>query len=234
MANNSDETFMWKRAGGDLEQVDDTWDDSLLIAAYEKATKQVNQALKSSKSPVSGRKKINRSRNSSISQSSDTERERRLAQPSSSTWSIDQHCSSTYTEDGVDYEAQVIKIMPKKRSCIVRYLGYNNEEEQWLDNLKPSQGPNARQTQIEEAALDALASEDPDVPTAPQVFSPIIEPSRKRLVGPPPMSIFQEGTESQEDESLASMLMSWYMSGYHTGYYRAMKQSKACQCKCKP
>jgi survival motor neuron protein len=39
---------------------------------------------------------------------------------------------------------------------------------------------------------------------------------------PPPILSSFGGNE--DDEALASMLMSWYMSGYHTGYYQAMKK----------
>lgn len=40
----------------------------------------------------------------------------------------------------------------------------------------------------------------------------------------PSLSSSTSGTGSEEDEALASMLMSWYMNGYHTGYYQAMKK----------
>lgn len=41
----------------------------------------------------------------------------------------------------------------------------------------------------------------------------------------PPHLLHQRGGVPQEDEAMASMLMSWYTSGYHTGYYQV---SSAC------
>ena len=41
---------------------------------------------------------------------------------------------------------------------------------------------------------------------------------------PPPFVGMPGNHGREEDEALASMLMSWYMSGYHTGYYQAMKK----------
>lgn len=249
MANsNEGETYLWKRTGPSKE--DDAWDDSMLIDAYDKATKQVNKALKSHKSPVVDRKKDVRTRQSSVSNSSDTEKEPNLgARPKAPVWKIGQHCSCTYSEDGIDYEAQIIKLLSSGKSCIVRYFGYNNEEEQLFSNLKPSLGKESRQTQIEEAALDRLNSEgleqnlvgqgDSSVDRSAktdlnQEMPSVAGSSRKRLVPPPPTAFNDSNCpQVQEDDGLASMLMSWYMSGYHTGYYRALKLQKQSQCsKC--
>jgi len=46
---------------------------------------------------------------------------------------------------------------------------------------------------------------------------------------PPPMPphlLRHQGNVPEEDEAMASMLMSWYTSGYHTGYYQAMRDLK--------
>lgn len=48
---------------------------------------------------------------------------------------------------------------------------------------------------------------------------------------PPPFPI--EDSIVNEDEALASMLMSWYMSGYHTGYYQGLRQSQINSCPSK-
>ncbi|XP_067123922.1 survival of motor neuron protein isoform X1 [Centruroides vittatus] len=48
---------------------------------------------------------------------------------------------------------------------------------------------------------------------------------------PPPFPI--EDSIVNEDEALASMLMSWYMSGYHTGYYQGLRQSQINPCSSK-
>ncbi|EJD73931.1 hypothetical protein LOAG_18683 [Loa loa] len=41
------------------------------------------------------------------------------------------------------------------------------------------------------------------------------------LVPPPPIA-FTNLPSPDDDEALASMLMSWYMTGYHTGYYQSI------------
>ncbi|KAM3720565.1 Survival motor neuron protein [Dirofilaria immitis] len=45
------------------------------------------------------------------------------------------------------------------------------------------------------------------------------------MVPPPPMA-FNNLPAPDNDEALASMLMSWYMTGYHTGYYQALQDKK--------
>ncbi|VDO70805.1 unnamed protein product [Onchocerca flexuosa] len=39
-------------------------------------------------------------------------------------------------------------------------------------------------------------------------------------LAPPPPIAFSNLPVPNDDEALASMLMSWYMTGYHTGYYQ--------------
>lgn len=163
------------------------------------------------------------------------------------TPSIGKYCRATYTEDGKDYEAVIIDSYPSAGSCLVRYIGYNNEEFVSISNLKESLGEDARRKQEAEAlAADQDIEEDSargDSSTPP--------PSTQKAKGaargtssnwsqektgqqsdipfpppPPTLSFLQSGRRTEEDEALASMLMSWYMSGYHTGYYQAMKKYK--------
>uniref|UniRef100_A0A915JU60 Survival motor neuron Tudor domain-containing protein n=1 Tax=Romanomermis culicivorax TaxID=13658 RepID=A0A915JU60_ROMCU len=42
----------------------------------------------------------------------------------------------------------------------------------------------------------------------------------------PPTFLTSNRSKIDENEAMASMLMSWYMSGYHTGYYQALQDSK--------
>lgn len=55
------------------------------------------------------------------------------------------------------YEAAIATINPHTARCIVRYLGYNNEEELPLGALQRSKGETARRRQLEAAACDALS-----------------------------------------------------------------------------
>ncbi|XP_051977142.1 survival motor neuron protein 1-like isoform X2 [Xyrauchen texanus] len=53
-------------------------------------------------------------------------------------------------------------------------------------------------------------------------WPPMIPPGPPMIPPPPPMS----PDTMEDDETLGSMLISWYMSGYHTGYYMGLKQGR--------
>jgi len=154
------------------------------------------------------------------------------------SWKVASFCRCIYSEDNVEYEAQIKKLLPGELSCLVTYIGYNNEEKQLISNLKSTLGKAARQAQTREATIDeslsGVAEEAANVVGQPSKAEPQSQHSnRKRFVPPmPPPPDFFDNAGNHEDDALASMLMSWYMSGYHTGYYRALKLSKS-QCSCK-
>ena len=52
-------------------------------------------------------------------------------------WRVGQHCQAVYSEDGEVYEALILSVHPEDGKCVVRYLGYENEEEQLLSDLLP-------------------------------------------------------------------------------------------------
>jgi len=219
------ESFVWTKGSA---ADDDVWDDRLLIEAYERASKQANAALKK-------KSKLSSSRTSSMSDlekgdTAESNKPRKLV-----AWKLNHFCRCIYAEDGIEYEAQIKKLLPEEESCLVKYIGYNNEEKQLLSSLKKTRGKEARQTQINESVLDeplnSISDEAAKFASRSKVES---KESRKRFVPPmPPPPAFFDNSGSPEDEALASMLMSWYMSGYHTGYYRALKLSKS-HCNCKP
>ena len=161
------------------------------------------------------------------------------------------YCRCPYSEDGRDYEAVICDVYPTSDSVLVRYIGYENEEVRPISLLKNSAGEQARQKQTEMALIDKSQeetvcddeedTEDPssspervDVEassSSQKNSSPVKRTSSERQepnvppqVFPPcPPPLISSGN-SEEDEALASMLMSWYMSGYHTGYFQAMKK----------
>jgi len=72
-------------------------------------------------------------------------------------WSVGEFCRATFTEDGTEYEGKLTSIevdSDGNKYGIVCYLGFENEETQWLDDLKPSQGDEARSKQIRDAKGD--------------------------------------------------------------------------------
>ena len=72
-------------------------------------------------------------------------------------WAVGEFCRATFTEDGTEYEGKLTTIevdSDGNKYGIVCYLGFENEETQWLDELKPSQGDEARAKQIRGAKGD--------------------------------------------------------------------------------
>lgn len=145
-------------------------------------------------------------------------------------WKINDDCRLIYLEDGIEYEAKIIELDVENSICLVRYYGYENEEWRDLKDLKPSSGKEARQSQIETSkqwreSFSAKAENEIN-----SQFSEVnLDDNSCRMIPPPPPLLGQmfpkmsKDNLLDEDDVLASMLMSWYMTGFHTGYYQAQK-----------
>jgi hypothetical protein len=145
---------------------------------------------------------------------------------------------AVFTEDGLLYPAEIIKIFENK--CVIRYLYYLNEEEKYLDDLidyddeeenddldmveeecvkpkdnqKKSLNMNQKNSNLEEKFKNVNLSDSakqPPPPPPPPFYPPL-------LPIPPPLLTTNNSNENV-NQSLHSMLMSWYMAGYHTGYH---------------
>lgn len=64
---------------------------------------------------------------------------------------------STFTDDGVDYEAEVLSVN-ENDTCLIRYIGYGNEDRVKMENLVPSWGLEAREEQRILAEADQQGS----------------------------------------------------------------------------
>lgn len=149
-------------------------------------------------------------------------------------------CRATYREDGVDYEAVVVSIDPHG-NCLIKFLGYGNEQYTAMKELVASWGEEFRLEQIEAATQDesCLGTSADDLDSNASTLNSDREAEQNfiqtkahghgnkkrkgRAVGPPPMPPMPPGTG---DESLHAMLMAWYMSGYYTGVYDAQQKSR--------
>ena len=64
-------------------------------------------------------------------------------------WHIGDSCRAVYSEDELIYDAVIISLDESSNTCVVRFCGYGNEEEQNLDDLLPplskKDGKSARQ-----------------------------------------------------------------------------------------
>lgn len=165
-------------------------------------------------------------------------------------YALGDYVRATYDDDGVDYEAQIISF-EDNGYCLVKFLGYGNEQLIKNDELLPSWGLAARKKQMAEAA-DVLSGTDINY-EEDETGSEASATNKKRsnrnkkkhngthlnaeffnlnaatshsnvpfLPPPPPMPpMLNDLTEDSED--LSAMLMAWYMSGYYTGFYQGRK-----------
>uniref|UniRef100_A0A2M4BTR1 Putative mrna splicing protein smn survival motor neuron n=1 Tax=Anopheles marajoara TaxID=58244 RepID=A0A2M4BTR1_9DIPT len=74
------------------------------------------------------------------------------------TFEIGDYVRATY-DDGIDYEAKIIGF-GTHGDCLIRYVGYNNEQTVLLEELVPSWGRKARRQQRAEAAEAEAAAAD--------------------------------------------------------------------------
>lgn len=129
-------------------------------------------------------------------------------------------------EDGVDYEARIMKIDLKSGDAHIKYVGYNNEETVNLSMLLPTWGKKQRKLQ----KLAAQADKKAKAPKAPPIKIPSNlaygnKSDPKLLIPPPPPMGPMMEDDDEDAEYLSAMLMSWYMSGYYTGLYQGRKEA---------
>ena len=53
-------------------------------------------------------------------------------------WNNGDRCMAVFTEDGQVYEAVILCINQSAKTCLVKYVGYGNEELQALSALLPA------------------------------------------------------------------------------------------------
>nr|XP_046917303.1 survival motor neuron protein-like [Dermatophagoides farinae] len=160
-----------------------------------------------------------------------------------SNWKQGDYCRLIYSEDNNEYEAQIIDLNYSNDLCFIRYIGYENEEWRQLSELKPSAGNYFRDRQTQMAINDGYYSGGGSVQFEQngndKEYNDYHPASNEFMTGtsriiPPPPPFFglnpstSTTTDNQsimmnEEDTLASMLMSWYMTGYHTGYFQAQR-----------
>jgi len=50
-------------------------------------------------------------------------------------WRVGDNCQAVYSEDDLIYDAVIISLDASSNTCVVRFCGYGNKEEQNLDDL---------------------------------------------------------------------------------------------------
>lgn len=140
--------------GGDAESSnnDDMWDDTALIEAYDDAVTVAKTIVENRMYAASDSMNASSSESNSSVQLKKGSSKRRQSQKKDA-YSVGDNCRCLYSEDGKIYEASVISVN-KIGSCVVRYVGYENEEEVDTSILRPSCGQAARDEQEREAMLE--------------------------------------------------------------------------------
>uniref|UniRef100_A0A1L8EBH4 Putative mrna splicing protein smn survival motor neuron n=1 Tax=Haematobia irritans TaxID=7368 RepID=A0A1L8EBH4_HAEIR len=188
------------------EVLDDPWDDSLLIKAYDDSIKLAREEL---------------ARRISLSTSKVTKAN--SGEEGKIEHKVGDYVRATY-EDGVDYEGEIISIDRKSDTCLLKYIGYENVQEVPLAELIPSWGKKVRRLQFAKAKLDANSATH----GSSRSSKPRKAKQQTSMPPPPPIPPLLAASHNTEDsEHLSAMLMSWYMSGYYTGVYQGMQLAKS-------
>ena len=227
--------------------MDNQWDDNLIIDAYEKSMASVNRTVNNMMLSDKDENKNQKENSIKITKDSNqlnigqANKEANKEVNNKKKWKVGDYCQAIYEEDNNLYEAEILKIIENKH-CIIKYLGYLNEENKRLDELKESAGEVNRKNQelkyLEETLSDnSSLNDDADeindfLSNQHQQTSKSSNKSTTKsiaavLVPPPPFNLASSSNRiDDENELFASTLMSWYMSGYHTGYYQAIQDLK--------
>ncbi|XP_064454873.1 survival motor neuron protein 1-like isoform X2 [Ornithodoros turicata] len=226
----------------------DQWDDEALIKAYSKAISTKEDTLSLAKPETSAEAPRQQKRKKQRNKHSESK-----ASGKEKDWKVGDFCRCTYSLDGQSYEAKIKSV--DHDTCVVRYIGYGNEEEVSMCDLLPSEGKQVRLRQKEQAELQnaghgaslpgdhGASAEQQNRHSAQNSYSafsyhacpmPPVDPLRNHwppfmppFLPPPPPPSFSPSHLMDNEEALASMLMSWYMTGYHTGYYQGMQEGRA-------
>lgn len=205
---------------------DDIWDDRLLISAYEKAIHLTGSEI--AKDIASDTNKM-----PFLPQSSDTSANDDASEETNQ-FKVGDIVRATYDVDHIDYEARIISIDEESGDCIIRFIGYENEQTVRLVDLVNTWGEQEQQKQEFEAAATAetdSSNVDSD-DTYPRELYRNNDLQTSLPVPPlPPLPPTLKASLDEESEHFSAMLMSWYMSGYYTGLYQGHKLAKEQQKK---
>lgn len=201
------------------ESTDDIWDDRLLIAAYEQAIQLQSSDIAKSIANGTNKKPSSSQAIPISSMSTDSEAEEMR------TFKTGDFVRATYDADNIDYEAEIKSIDEDAGNCVVRFIGYDNEQTVRLVDLVDSWGEQERQKQDVEAAEVEESNDESGECAYPKEIYRNHGLCTNSLPTPPmpPLPPSLQESLGEESEHFSAMLMSWYMSGYYTGLYQGHK-----------
>lgn len=143
--------FLFFKKSAPRNEHEDIWDDTLLIKAYEESIRlQKEEVAKQVAMKTNKIQKTEEEEEESGSSSTGS---------SSEEFKAGDFVRSTFADDGVDYEAEVLSVN-ENGNCLIRYIGYGNEERVAMENLVASWGPEAREEQRILAEVDQQGSSE--------------------------------------------------------------------------
>ncbi|XP_017042980.1 survival motor neuron protein [Drosophila ficusphila] len=205
------------------------WDDSLLVKTYDESVGLAREALARRLADSTNKRE---EENAATEEAGEDSATGGPNSPEPLSFKVGDYARATYV-DGLDYEGAVMTINEEKGTCVIRYLGYENEQEVLLLDLLPSWGKRARREQF------LIAKKENDEQPGRSKASPATAGHSKNpkpfgkgrgsagLVMPPmppvPPMIAGQGDGAEQD--FVAMLTAWYMSGYYTGLYQGKKEA---------
>ncbi|XP_046400758.1 survival motor neuron protein 1 isoform X1 [Ischnura elegans] len=162
---------------------DDAWDDTILVEQYDRSVNQL-------KDKVAKMMGVSHGDSGAASGKASEKRSKHQKKKPINSWEVGSFCRAKYSVDDVFYEASILSINKEKKTCVVEYIGYGNQEEVHLDNLLHSEGRSARKSQEEQAVAENMNEvvDTEDTEGMIQSDSSLREnhkKSRKKLVAPP-------------------------------------------------
>ncbi|GAB0088580.1 Survival motor neuron protein [Sergentomyia squamirostris] len=213
---------------------EDPWDDELLIQAYE-------ESIRLSKLEVAKKIAAGTCKDTNDNTKTDDSAGRRSLLWQPVKYKVGDFVRAVYADDGTEYEATVVSTSGGTGKCLIKFIGYENEQYVSASELKDSHGGEARAEQIE-ASLRELCEDDDDASTTtdgqestitgtsetysiPGHTLPFLNPgSASSLFKPPSLPPFANDP-SQDGKLLSAMLQAWYTSGYYTGLYEGQRMA---------
>lgn len=215
------------------------WEDSLLIKAYDDSINLARETLARRIADSTNSRDANAPEKNEAASTSDADLEpQEEVEEQELVFKVGDFARATYT-DGVDYEGTVISINGDASTCVLRYLGYENEQEVLLADLLPSWGKKARREQILQAKRAEAEEAQPEqrAKTSKKSGSKSKASTSGGMAGPglvmppmplvPPMFTPTGAIGAEPEQDFVAMLTAWYMSGYYTGLYQGRKESNA-------
>ncbi|KAK7115889.1 survival motor neuron protein 1-like [Littorina saxatilis] len=160
----ADSMFLFQRGAVNEDDYDsDVWDDTALIEAYDAAVAPLKAKLAEHTGDASilngGGKTTGTSQSKKKKNKKKKARQAKKKQQANG-WTVGDFCQAVFTEDGTVYRAKILSINPDDNTCVVRYLGYGNEEEQSLDDLIPNDSSSRKQRRSDSVSFSETDSVD--------------------------------------------------------------------------